>query len=124
MSADIERFPMTHALARFASTTTYDQLPPEVVAVMKRITLDAFGTALAGTTLGEGVEPVHAVAMGAGGIGEASIIGFGGKAPVLHAAFVNDGSMHALNYDALGAEGGHFGVNAVPSPLVPAKWPD
>jgi 2-methylcitrate dehydratase PrpD len=37
------------------------------------------------------------------------------------AAFANGALCHALNYDAVGPEGGHLGVSAVAAPLAAAE---
>ena len=44
----------TSALAEFAASLSYDDLPAKVVDVTKRMILDSLGTALAATTLGDG----------------------------------------------------------------------
>ncbi len=111
----------THSLARFAAGITYDQLPNAVVDVLKRLFLDTVGTALAGTTLGAGCAEVARVVRNAGGNTESTVLGFGLKAPALTAAFANGSTAHALNYDALGGDGGHLGVSSIPSPLAAAE---
>ena len=76
---------ITERLAAFAATARYDDLPTEVVDVVKRIALDTLGTALAGTTLGSGCAEVERVVRGAGGAAESRVIGFGTKASALTA---------------------------------------
>ena len=43
------------------------------------------------------------------------------KVPALTAAFANGSTAHALNYDALGGDGGHLGFSSVPGPLAAAE---
>ncbi len=112
---------ITERLATFAATVRYDDLPSEVVDVIKRIALDTIGTTLAGTTLGGGCAEALQVVRSAEGAAEASVIGFGLKAPALTAAFANGSTAHALNYDPLGGDGGHLGVSTLPSTLAAAE---
>ena len=111
----------TQALARFTSELRYEDLPSEAVTLLKWLFLDTVGTALAGTTLGAGCEEGSRVVGSAAGTPECSVIGFGQRAPALNAAFANGSTAHALNYDALGGDGGHLGVNSVPAPLAAAE---
>lgn len=111
----------THVLARFAAGITYEQLPSAAVEVLKRLFLDTVGTALAGSTLGAGCAEVARVVRNAGGNAESTVIGFGLKAPALTAAFANGSTAHALNYDALGGDGGHLGFSSIPGPLAAAE---
>ena len=112
---------LTRRLAAFAAGLRYEDLPPEVADAVKRIALDTVGTALAATALGDGCAEAAVVARGAGGVEEASLIGYGVKAPALTAAFVNGATAHALNYDPLGGSGGHLGVSTLPSTLAAAE---
>lgn len=110
----------TRVLARFAADIGYEDLPSEAVATLKQLFLDTVATSLAGTTLGAGCEEVAKVVRAATGSPESTLIGFGLKAPALTAAFANGATAHALNYDALGGDGGHLGVTSLPAPLA---WP-
>lgn len=112
---------LTRRVAAFAAGLRYDDLPPGVADAVQRIALDTVGTALAATGLGDGCVEAEAVARGAGGAPEASLIGYGAKAPALTAAFVNGSTAHALNYDPLGGSGGHLGVSTLPSVLAAAE---
>ena len=111
----------TQALARFAAEISYDELPAEVVSVLKRLFLDTVACCLAGTTLGDGCAEVERVVRSAGGSAESSVIGFGLKAPALTAAFANGATAHALNYDALGHRSAHLGLATLPAPLAAAE---
>ena len=111
----------TRQLARFVSELRYEDLPAEAVAVLKMLCLDTVGTALAGTTLGPGCNEVARVVRDAGGAPECTVMGYGVKVPALTAAFANGATAHALNYDALGGEGGHLGVSTLPAPLAAAE---
>ena len=111
----------TRELARFVSELRYEDLPSEAIKVLKMLCLDTVGTALAGTTLGPGCDEVQRVVRDTGGVQECTVIGYGLRAPALTAAFANGATAHALNYDALGGEGGHLGVSTLPAPLAAAE---
>jgi 2-methylcitrate dehydratase PrpD len=109
----------TARLAEYAATLRYDDLPAEVVLAVKRMMLDALGTALAAGTLGEGCKELVAMVAACGGQPEATILGFGHRGPAALVALANGGLVHALNYDAGGA--GHLGVVALVAPLAAAE---
>ena len=89
--------------------------------MLKGLVLDTLGCALAASTLGDGCAQAAAVARANPGAPEATLLGHGQRVSVLNAAFVNGALAHALNFDALGAAGGHIGVAAVIAPLVMAE---
>jgi 2-methylcitrate dehydratase PrpD len=103
-----------YALAGFASSLTYEQVPPEVVTMLKRIVLDVTGTTLAGGTLGSGCREFVGVVLGFGGRPDATVFGYGDKLPAPMAALVNGAMAHALNYDDVFPGGGHLGVVTLP----------
>lgn len=104
--------------ATFASEITYDRLPIEAIEGAKCLLLDTIGTALAGSTLGDCASSVARLAQEHAAAGEATVLGTGLRTDALMAAFANGAFAHSLNYDAMGPNGGHIGVSAVPSPLV------
>ena len=108
-------------LAQFAAGVQFEQLPSEVLDLLKRPFLDTVGTSLAGSTLGAGCDAVDRVVQAAGGTQESTVIGFGRKAPALTATLANGATANALNYDALGGDGGHLGVTTLPAPLAVAE---
>jgi 2-methylcitrate dehydratase PrpD len=109
------------AIARFAATLSYQNIPDRTRNTVKRIILDCIGTALAATTLGDGCREAIAVARRLGGKPESSILGVGTKVSAIQAAFANGALVHALNYDPIGAEIGHVGVVCLPAPLAMAE---
>jgi 2-methylcitrate dehydratase PrpD len=98
----------TETLAAYAADIAYESLPSEAVIALKQVVLDTLGTTVAATTLGAGCRELVEVVRSMGGTAESTIIGFGDRVPAAHAAYVNGGLAHALNYDAVGA--GHLGV--------------
>jgi 2-methylcitrate dehydratase PrpD len=89
--------------------------------VLKGLVLDTLGCAVAASTLGDGCAQAASMVRSNAGTGEATILGYGERGSALNAAFVNGALAHALNFDALGGDGGHLGVAAVVTPLVMAE---
>ena len=112
---------LTSTICHYASNVRYEDLPPEVVAVAKRLVLDSLGTTLAGSTLGDGCRELVAVVQAAGGNPESTVLGTGNKGSAAMAALANGAMVHALNYDAIGAEGGHPGAFGLTAPLAVAE---
>jgi 2-methylcitrate dehydratase PrpD len=111
----------TSALAQFAATLRFGDLPADVVETIKLMILDSLGCAIAATTLGDGCRETIAVMSELGGRPESSIIGTGRKVSAPNAAFANGALVHALNYDPIGAEIGHVGVVCLAAPLAMAE---
>src|SRR3990172_8235203 len=111
----------TRALAEFAASLSYDDLPAEVMDVTKRMILDSLGTALAATTLGDGCKESMSVMRELGGKPESTILGIGEKVSAPNAAFANGALVHALNYDPIGTHVGHLGVVCLAAPLAMAE---
>lgn len=111
----------TVAWADFASRIRYEDLPGEIVAAAKGLLLDTIGTALAASTLGDCCPQVAAILRDDPGRPDCAFWGFGGRVSATQAAFGNGALSHALNFDALGPEGGHLGLAAVPAPFAAAE---
>jgi 2-methylcitrate dehydratase PrpD len=111
----------TLALAQFAATLKFGDLPAEAVANVKLMVLDALGCAIAATTLGDGCRESMAVMCRLGGAPESTIIGTADKVSAPNAAFANGALVHALNYDPIGGEIGHAGVVCLVAPLAMAE---
>ena len=112
---------LTTLLSNYAANLQYDDLPPEVVSTAKRLVLDSLGAALAGTTMGDGCRETLAVVRASGGTAESSILGTAEKTSAVMAALANGATVHALNYDAIGARGGHPGAFGLTAPLAVAE---
>jgi 2-methylcitrate dehydratase PrpD len=81
--------------------TNYRTLPPEVIEATRRQILDTLGVTVAGTTCDINGEMSGLADMVKKweGIGESTILGFGGRAPAPEAAFINAISGARLDYD-------------------------
>jgi len=112
---------LTRTLAAQASSVTYDTLPEPVRELARQCVLDYYGVALAGAG-----DPLAAILLDevaeAGGATQASVIGHGGRLPVLAAALVNGAIGHALDYDDVNlAMPGHPSVAILPALLALAE---
>jgi 2-methylcitrate dehydratase PrpD len=88
---------VTGELAEFVSSTTFDDLPENVVHETKRILLDVIGCALGSTQLDKGRIAVE-FACAPGGNAEATIFGTTHKVPIALAAFANAELIHATDH--------------------------
>ena len=112
---------LTSLLCGYAANLRYEDLPAEVIATAKRLVLDSLGAALAGTTMGDGCRETLAVVRASGGVPESSVMGTSERTSAVMAALANGATVHALNYDAIGARGGHPGAFGLTAPLAMAE---
>lgn len=112
---------LTRAVCEYVAASRYSDLPADVVEVAKRLTLDSLGTTLAGGTLGDGGPETASVVIKSGGRPESTVLGYDEKVSAVMAALANGAMVHSLNYDAIGAEGGHPGAFALTAPLAVAE---
>lgn len=91
---------LSEILAEFVAATGYDDIPPHVIENQKKSVMDAVGITLGAGTLGDGCGEMVRIAqeLAANGDGEASVIGFGKKLPMLWAAFANASMAHSLDF--------------------------
>ena len=113
--------PLTRAVCEYVAASRYSDLPADVVEVAKRLTLDSLGTTLAGGTLGDGGPETASVVIKSGGRPESTVLGYDEKVSAVMAGLANGAMVHSLNYDAIGAEGGHPGAFALTAPLAVAE---
>src|SRR6266404_4315779 len=96
-------FPKTNGLTeyvgRFVTTTTYEEIPEQVIELGKKSILDGLGLALAGSRAESGsISRQYAAQVGASN-GKATIIGSAQKTSPRFAALVNGISIHADDFD-------------------------
>jgi 2-methylcitrate dehydratase PrpD len=85
-------------LAEFATTLSYETVPPHVLEAAKLHLLDALGCGLAAHALEIAAEGRTAMAE-LGGEPQASVIGLDGALPAANAAFANAMLCHGLDFD-------------------------
>ncbi len=111
---------VTRALARHAATLQYEALPPALVDLIKQCVMDTLGVSIGASTLAPEAAILDAYVADMGGKPEATILGFGSKAPAAWAAFVNGSLGHMLDYDDMG-ESGHPGIVTIPVAFAVAE---
>ena len=100
-------------LARHAATLSYEAIPREMLELTKQCVLDTLGVAIGASGVNDEARLVHDYVRDLGGKEEATIWGFGGKAPAPWAAFVNGSLGHMLDYDDV-SDGGHVSISTIP----------
>jgi 2-methylcitrate dehydratase PrpD len=88
----------TRELVRWAATTTFDDLPADVVATSKDLILDHVGVAIAGMDH-EATLRVLEVVRELGGHPQSTILGWGDRTSATNAALVNGISSHVHDFD-------------------------
>jgi 2-methylcitrate dehydratase PrpD len=105
-------------LASFASGLLWDDLPPDVVEMVKSDILDTLSCALAGSSA-EVIAEISSLVREWGGQPQAEMLVFGGRFPAHHAAWVNSSMAHARDYDDThDAAILHAGVSVIPAALA------
>ena len=107
-------------LIDYIVNTQYEDIPTEVIATAKKLTLTIMGTTIAGAML-EGCEALVEQIKGWGGKEEASILLHAGKVPAHNAALVNSYMARALDSDDGIRPGMHVGASAVPAALAASE---
>jgi 2-methylcitrate dehydratase PrpD len=90
---------LTDYVGRFVATTTYEEIPEEVIELGKKSILDGLGLALAGSRSETGAISRQYVEQAGVSDGKATIIGSAQKASPRFAALVNGISIHADDFD-------------------------
>jgi len=112
---------LTRALAGYASSLRFEDIPEDVRTIVKHCVLDWLGVALAGSREDAG-RIVREEAREQGGSPQASIIGDDMRTNVGQAALVNGTASHALDYDDVHfAFLGHPTVTVLPAILALAE---
>ena len=111
---------VTRKLARHAATLRFDALPPELVERIKQSVLDTLGVSIGASTLAPEARILADYVRDQGGKPEATLLGFGGKAPAPLAVLLNGSLGHMLDYDDMG-ESGHPGIVTIPVAMAVAE---
>jgi 2-methylcitrate dehydratase len=106
-------------VARWLAELRYEELPANVVARAKRVTLDTLGCAL-GALDAEPVRLARRVVGLQGGNPQATVVGVGGKVSCDQAAFLNGMALRYLDYNDYVALGRphHASINLAPALAV------
>jgi 2-methylcitrate dehydratase PrpD len=112
---------LSHHLADATVGANYSKLPAAAVDSAKKTILDALGVTLAASGLEPAALPTIDLVRESGGRAEASVLGFGFKAPAVMAAFANGALAHCLNYDDQTPWGQHSSTSIVPAAFAVAE---
>jgi 2-methylcitrate dehydratase PrpD len=110
----------TRRFAEHVAHLRYEDLPPELVRLIKQCVLDTLGVSIAATTLSPEAGIVRDYVRELGGKRVATIWGYGDKAPPAWAVFVNGSLGHMVDYDDVGA-GGHVSIVTIPPAFALAE---
>ena len=110
----------TRKLAAHAAGLRYDELPADLVELIKQCVLDTLGVIVGASGIASEGRLVADYVRDLDGKPESTLLGFGGKAPAPWAVFVNGGLGHMLDYDDVGI-GGHVSICTVPPALAIAE---
>jgi 2-methylcitrate dehydratase PrpD len=114
---------VTKELVDYATRTSFEMHPAEVIEKVKLHIMDNIGCSLGGSrsAIGRAVLPPF-TAMG--GSSDSTLIGGGLKVPAIQAAFVNGTNANALDYDDtyLSDAIGHPGSSTIPAALAVGEW--
>jgi 2-methylcitrate dehydratase PrpD len=108
--------------AELAAKVDFEHLPREAVHAAKKTILDSLGVMLAASGTEPSVRPVVDLVRENAGREEASVLGFGFKAPATSAAFANGAMSHSLNYDDYLPWGQHCSLSLVPTVLALTEY--
>ena len=112
---------IVHHIAEFAARLSYEDLTPLAREAAKKSLLDTIGVILAASGMEPAVRGVIEVVGEAGGRPDATILGFGGRAPAIMAALANGALAHCLDYDDQTPWGQHAASSVVPAVLALAE---
>jgi 2-methylcitrate dehydratase PrpD len=112
---------LCHVFSNHVADTQFEDLSQEAVEAAQKSILDIIGVTLAGSGMEPAVRGVADVILDAGGRPEASVLGFGGKAPAQSAAFANGVMAHCLDFDDQTPWGAHPDSSVVPAVLALAE---
>lgn len=112
---------LSQELARFAANTRFADLPAEAVVAAKKSILDTLGVMLAASGMEPAVRPLIDLVVGNGGKPEATVLGFGARAPAAAAAFANGALAHCLDFDSQTPWGAHPDSSIIPTLLALAE---
>ena len=112
---------LSHDFADFICNAKYEDLSLDAIEGAKKSILDTVGVILAATGVEPAVRGVHELVQEAGGTPQSTLMGFGGKAPAVWAAFHNGALAHCLDFDDHAPEGHHPSSSIVPAALALAE---
>lgn len=104
-------------LAELATALKFEELPPDVVAKMKLLTLDQIGLQVRGSRLGH-VQPQRKLVEALDAKAEAQVAGIELRTSMAYAAYLNGTFGHSMEYDDCHLQCWHAGSVIVPAGLA------
>ena len=112
---------LSKELAEYVVSTTYDDIPEDVVEFTKLCILDYFSSAIAGKDTAP-IKKVEELVEVLGGNGQASLIN-GGKSSVANAALLNGAASHIVEQDDIHKSSIiHAATVVIPAALAVGEW--
>ena len=112
---------LSKELAQYVVSTSYDDIPEDVVEFTKLCILDYFSSAIAGKDT-EPIKKVEELVEVLGGNEQASLIN-GGKSSVANAALLNGAASHIVEQDDIHKSSiVHAATVVIPAALAAAEW--
>lgn len=96
----------------------YENMPEELLARGRQVLIDGIAVAVAGAKQEEPSRILAANAKEYGGYEQASVIGLGFKTSMDHAAMINGGSMHVLDFEPMWNLPNHLMSTCLPAALA------
>ena len=103
----------TKKLARHAAIFSFQELPDDLLEMIKCCVLDTLGVTIGARALVPEGQILADYVQDLGGKAESTVLGFGTKAPAPWAVFVNGSLGHMLDFDDV-VKGGHPSIATVP----------
>src|SRR6476646_12238911 len=107
----------TRRIASHVAGLRYEDLPAELVTLLKQCVLDTLGVSIAASTLAPEARALFEYVEAMGGVPVASLLGFGVRTSAPWAVFLNGSLGHMVDYDDVGA-GGHVSIVTLPLALA------
>jgi 2-methylcitrate dehydratase PrpD len=108
-------------LVAHLSATTYETLPAEAVQAARKCIIDTLGITLAGSS-GDDIDTLVQFLSSQGGKAEATVLGYGLRLPIVHAAWANAAMARAYECDdSHDASGEHVSVPILAAALATAE---
>ena len=112
---------LSREFAAMVADTQYANLPASAIEGAKKSILDTIGVIMGASGVEPSIRGVVELVRETGGTPESTVLGFGGRAPALMAAYANGAMAHCLDFDDHAPEGHHPSSSIVPASFALAE---
>jgi 2-methylcitrate dehydratase PrpD len=112
---------IAYEFANFVTRARFEDISEDAIDAAKKSILDTLGVILAASGVEPAIHGVAKVVLDSGGAPESSVLGIGGRAPAMMAAFANGAMAHCLDFDDHAPEGHHPSSSIVPAAFALAE---